>query len=534
MSVSAGPVIRGGKVYVLAVGINQYNYLNKPGLELDNCESDAKRFVQYARDNTPNGNVKAYTLLGSRASRDNIRSVLRQMADSASATDRFLFYFGGFSFEDDRGETYLFTHLESGSDFPDIFKYRAEIRSIKGLVNLAELSAWLEPLQCGVQLFVSEAGSGSNFAQNLLYNLFEQNPLIAYAGQRERIILTTTGYGRDNVNCNSIKQNMGPLMYALTKHNNLKAIMDNPQSAYCELSQTLAPCDESLGDYISIFNENNYRQMLNALYRRSAMRGGKSVRTDLSRSDSVTAPGTYALLIGTNDYESRSEWAPLKNAIRDARAVRDVLERKFNVKCTLLENVGKDSILLTLLTLKSMLQPEDQFLFFIAGHGYYNPDFSDGYLVFTDSKRTDAEIGLGSYLQMATLHRILDNMPGKQVFAIFDVCFGGTFDQLSSDIELNTYTAAADLNSEELKERKSQYISRIFLASGMREVPDFWFSGAGHSPFADKILESLEQTADFSSPGRLFRDLETNATEPVLRKFGKHEERGDFIMRVGF
>lgn len=139
-----------------------------------------------------------------------------------------------------------------------------------------------------------------------------------------------------------------------------------------------------------------------------------------------------------------------------------------------------------------------------------------------------------SYLQMASLHRILDHLPCKQVFAIFDVCFGGSFDQIAPDIELNSYNQSADINSVELMERKSAYHSRIFLASGQKTVPDYWGTNNAHSPFALKLIESLSTTTDFTSPGRLYKAVEGNATEPVLRRFGKHEERGDFILPVQY
>jgi hypothetical protein len=179
------------------------------------------------------------------------------------------------------------------------------------------------------------------------------------------------------------------------------------------------------------------------------------------------------------------------------------------------------------------MHEHDKFIFFIAGHGYYSDNLSDGFLVLHDSESIGNDIGMKTYLSMATLQRLLDNMPSKNVFAIFDVCFGSSFDLLSKDLDLTTLkTLAKDISLDQLIERKNEKCSRIFLASGRYEVPDYWNNSLSHSPFADKLIKSLKSETDFTNPSRLYSALEGNITQPFLKQFGKHEEKGDFLLKV--
>ena len=79
---------------------------------------------------------------------------------------------------------------------------------------------------------------------------------------------------------------------------------------------------------------------------------------------------------------------------------------------------------------------------------------------------------------------------------------------------------------------KDESTSRIVLASGQYEVPDYWIDSQEHSPFADKLIKALKSEQEFISPGKIFSYVQGNATTPILKKFGKHDPRGDFLMKV--
>ena len=136
-------------------------------------------------------------------------------------------------------------------------------------------------------------------------------------------------------------------------------------------------------------------------------------------------------------------------------------------------------------------------------------------------------------MQMASLNRIIDNIPAKNVFVIFDVCFGATFDLNAQDIDPNRYQKTdLDVSMAEFIDRQNEKTSRIFLASGRYEVPDYWSNSLNHSPFADKLINFLSSEDVFVSPGKLISIMEGNATAPILKQFGKHEAGADFLLPV--
>ena len=79
---------------------------------------------------------------------------------------------------------------------------------------------------------------------------------------------------------------------------------------------------------------------------------------------------------------------------------------------------------------------------------------------------------------------------------------------------------------------KDKNISRIVLASGQYEVFDYWKDSQKHSPFASKLIKALQEENEFISPGKIFSYVQGNATTPILKQFGKHETRGDFLLEV--
>lgn len=151
------------------------------------------------------------------------------------------------------------------------------------------------------------------------------------------------------------------------------------------------------------------------------------------------------------------------------------MENKYKVTVSKQYNKSYKEVLEEIIRIKNIMNENDRFILFVAGHGYYSDNLSDGFLVLKDSKETNYDFGLNSYLSMATFQRLLDNMPNKNVFAIFDVFFGLTFDALSKDLSLsNLKNISKDVSLDEFITRKNEKISRIFLASGKYEVPDYW------------------------------------------------------------
>jgi hypothetical protein len=513
--------------YVVSVGVNEYTFFSNPA----NAEKDAWALVEKLKSDGKYDSTIYHVLTGKNATAKNIKNLFLEISRIARPEDAFIFFFAGMSYDASVSETYLIPYTTDTITPKRLWKEPQLISSIEGVFSLTELAALMEQIQAEDQLVISEAGMGSTFAQNLMFELFEQNPLIAASTERNRLILTTKNLGYDFLRCNGEKIEHGPLLYYIMQNMDLRRIFSKPDRYFCQLSDIDAACDQfASSNYATLYDERSYKLMMMNYMNRNQSRGGKTkskLGTEKPTSESITR----ALVIGSNDYSKSSDWNNLKNPLNDASAVSELLKNRFGADVTYLKNPVGDSVLKVLYDLSLAMDSNDKFIFFIAGHGYYNPQFGDGFLVFKDSEDLEQDFRLKTYIQMASLNRMLDNLPSKNVLAVFDVCFGSSFEPNAKNLELHTYKdLRLDIPLQEFDHRKSKYYSRVFLASGQYEVPDYWANSKEHSPFADKLIQYLNEEPAFLSPGKMYAALQGNATEPFLKEFGKHDGNGDFIL----
>jgi hypothetical protein len=522
-------------VHIVSVGINDY-----PGISLRNSVRDSRALVEKVMNDCIAiteripyiervDSVYKYILNDKDATLENIVLTINKVIRTAKPNDIFIFYFAGFSISLNENENGL---------IPYLIGENIAIHNInrESLISTTELAKLFEQISCKRQLIISEAGEGTKFATTLMAAMFESNPLISSTAIRNRIILTTRGQGMDGFVCNNEKIEHGPLTYFMLNNGNILRIFDDPSTyEYNLIKQEMecSPVGVAWGGnrlYSHLLVEQDYTNLYAKM--QSSSRGG-IMHPDEAIPNKSQGQRTFALVVGTNSYDPMSGWSELKNPINDARAVSDVLKSKYNVETIEIYDKSMDSVLLKLIEIKKIMSENDKFILFIAGHGHYSSTLSDGFIVFKESRSMKEDIFFKSYLQMGSLYRILDGMPSKNVFAIFDVCFGASFDLNANDIALSSYKELKmDIGLDELISRKNENISRIFLASGEYEVPDYWNNSLNHSPFADKLLGILSSETEFISPGKLFERLQANITEPTLKQFGKHELMGDFLLKV--
>lgn len=530
-------------IYIISIGIDKYRRNT-----LINCESDAQAIVQKIKsddesyikeglklsktDTTRINGIKAdervhyYTLLGKEATKKNIINSFKKVINASKTDDIFIFYFAGMSEKLRKLQTtLLITHQTNG------FFYRKS--DINKHIKISELASLMDQIPCDRQLVVSEASDdGESFAKNLIASLFESNPILAANTNRNRIIITTKNYGAGNSRCD---RDHGPLTGYILRGERIPSIFTDFNKYEFELNRQEIACpfkDDT--KYFAIYQENDYRDILTKQYRKTKSRGAIVVNTGKEKDTCLGDSKTYAILLATNTYNpNQHNWRNLENPINDAKAIAKLLSIKYGVHVKTSINTTKREAMEAITSIKDSIDANDRFLFFVAGHGYYSKENHDGYLVFKDAISLDDEYeATESYLSMGSLNRLLDGVDCKQVFAIFDVCFGGSFDSANGDLALSNYKILKDIPLDSLVKRKSKYNTRIFLASGKGEVPDYWDNSLDHSPFANKLIETLKKEKEFISPGKLYSAIEANATEPVLKRFGKHEERGDFLLKV--
>lgn len=254
-------------------------------------------------------------------------------------------------------------------------------------------------------------------------------------------------------------------------------------------------------------------------------------------SQAFQLPGkNAALLIGTDAYAAAAEWPRLSSPVFDATTIAKALAGDFSFDTTVVRNATKSEVINAIVNHgKRAAADDDWSLIFIAAHGYFDDDRSQGYLVFRDSKPRAEDVGRNTYLSLTELRAIVEGFKAGHVMLVIDACYAGTIDP---DIRFGTDRAErAGPGAREMVSslmRRSQYRSRIYLTSGGKEyVPDG--RPGAHSPFAAALIGALRKA---SIDGRaltfnqIVGHMAASAVEPLPRHnvFRGHEPGGDFIL----
>lgn len=507
-------------IHIISIGVNTI----KEGEYCGNCVNDANSFINEIK--WPEGEspkVIPYLLTEENATKENILKTLKNIVLNSSSNDYFVFYYAGFMYGG--GSQYINPYGSSIGGKFDIVKDE--------LISLSDLSSLIEQIKAKKQLIIIDSGTdGEELSRNVINSFIEANPLISTLTERQRFIITGTGVAMDNSSCGD--RDNGPMMNYLLNGKSPIEIFYSKNEYEFSLMQAQVKCPLTNSKYLKITDEEDYRSVITKNLP-SINRGSMANAVEPENTSNKERKGkTYAFIVATNEYnKNQTSWGDLGNPINDANAITKVLKEKYNVDSIIeLRNPTKKEVLESLMKLKNKLIKEDRLLFFIAGHGYYNEVIDVGSFVFTDAATLNELDNSEGYLSMAELNGMLDKFPSKQVLVLIDVCFGTSFAPNAKDINPNSYLGKLDIPIDELIERKNEYKTRIFLASGKGEVPDYWSNSLQHSPFANKIIKELNNEKEFLSPGRLFMALEGNATESYLKEFGSHEIRGDFLLKV--
>jgi hypothetical protein len=249
---------------------------------------------------------------------------------------------------------------------------------------------------------------------------------------------------------------------------------------------------------------------------------------DALANSTITDRRDYALIIATSEYQ---EWNDLTNPVFDAETIEKDLKENYGFETEILLNPTKTQLLSKIreYSSKSYLD-QDQLFIFIAGHGQFDPVFTEGYTVCSNSKKNDPT--KESYISHSTLRTYVSNIPCNHILLTMDVCFGGTFDQSIAQQgtrgEDDTYSGISNV---EFIGRKLQYKTRKYLTSGGKEyVPDG--RPNQHSPFARQFLKALRNFGgedNILTIGELISFVEKVDPQPMFGDFQGDQAGSDFI-----
>jgi hypothetical protein len=225
----------------------------------------------------------------------------------------------------------------------------------------------------------------------------------------------------------------------------------------------------------------------------------------------------HALVIGNDAYQHLPK---LETANTDARAVSELLSRRYGFEVKRLRDATRAEILTALRAYRTSLTESDNLLIYYAGHGWLDEEADEGYWLPVDAQE-DSDV---HWISNATITGYLRSIKAKHVMIVADSCYSGTL----------TRGIALSVKAPDYLERLARERARVVLSSGgLEPVADG--GGGGHSAFARHFIDTLRDNpnvldsttlyAKIRRPVMLAADQEPELAD--IRKAG--HEGGDFL-----
>lgn len=209
-----------------------------------------------------------------------------------------------------------------------------------------------------------------------------------------------------------------------------------------------------------------------------------------SNDEKLRIGNNLAFLIGINDYENL---APLQTPIRDINNLSEILKHKYGFKTEKLENPTRSEILHRLNYYSGILDSDDNFLIYYAGHGIFEAE--EGFWLPADAeKENDTNWISNNYLK-----RKLRSLKSTNTLIVVDSCFSGS---LTRGLNLENIRTNQTSPFEIFLKTKS----RIVISSGSNE-PVFDGGGGGNSVFARVLIDNLNLYQSPFTSMQLYEDM---------------------------
>jgi WD40 repeat protein len=205
---------------------------------------------------------------------------------------------------------------------------------------------------------------------------------------------------------------------------------------------------------------------------------------NVSKAKSMQIGDYYALIIGIDKYQGT--WAPLNNAVNDAKAVENLLksEYKFDQFRTLYDQQAtRENIIKEMEWLVNNVKEKDNVFIYYSGHGEYKQTLNKGYWVPVDAQSTSTS----NYISNSDIQTFLAGIKSKHTLLVSDACFSG-------DIFRGNTVSIPFEDSEKYFTEVHNLSSRQAITSGGVE-PVMDGGKDGHSVFAYYFLKSLKSNS---------------------------------------
>ena len=240
---------------------------------------------------------------------------------------------------------------------------------------------------------------------------------------------------------------------------------------------------------------------------------------------------SYAVIIGIDHYQYLPADRQLKNAVKDAKGVEDVLRKyyQFDKIITLHNDQATKDRVMEVLTeeLPAEMGRDDALFLFWAGHG--NQEKSDygeiGYLIPYDGSADK----IRKNITMAEIRdTISKKIPAKHIFYVMDACYSGL-------LTTRTVDGKTRRDLSYLKEITKESARQVLTAGGKGEEA---LDGGpkGHSVFTGRLIEILENAPDFITANELQASIKEKVHSDASARnhtqtpgFGALYGLGDFV-----
>ena len=265
----------------------------------------------------------------------------------------------------------------------------------------------------------------------------------------------------------------------------------------------------------------------------AAAAGAHAQEAPATRSDEIGRPaekdddvtiGRYVFAgVGIDQYETPDLWKELDNAVNDLDRVRETLTSEFAFESPeewLLRDgdATKRAIGELIDELHGTLQPDDNLVFFFAGHGAERPTVFDGeivsrtgYLVPVGVK-APVEDAASQYLEIDRLLTLLAALPSRHVLVILDSCYSGM--ALEGDFKMRGESTqqATDLISRRSRRVLTSAQADQLAADGGSDFPE-------NSLFTGWLTEGLRRAAQGGEEGQVTPDADDDGMVTVTELF---------------
>lgn len=193
--------------------------------------------------------------------------------------------------------------------------------------------------------------------------------------------------------------------------------------------------------------------------------------------------------------DSYSQWMPLRNPVKDARKLVEVLQKRYFIDETIQlynQQATRRGIIRAFEDLVERGKPEDSILIYYAGHGHIDQLTETGAWIPQDAGTDRYE--QQNWIPNAQIRTLITKMKARHVLLISDSCFSG-------DLLNTSRNSLPDIDSLYLKNAFSRKSRQIISSGALESVPD-------ESAFTKALIGTLESnTRQYLDPLMIFGEV---------------------------